>query len=250
MTAATGTSQAVSLVAPSGAPVELTIPEAFGQFRWYGSTRFSGPRMTRQFFLAPAGEHRAIPTHVMPGASRRVTSMRGFDAIVFEARDRSDSALVLAGPQHEATTFFGGPAPDLLGLTSMLATVRFTDSAEGASLVPVSDLLVSQPDVVLIGRSESATLIVRRSADVLPTLPEWAGFALPGGELWRAGRVLDERQAATAAGTPHEWRFILAGESVAMDMVLLGPESGRAATDLSEDEIVDALGMLTGSWAG
>lgn len=248
MATAVGTSRAVSLVAPSGAPVELTIPEAFGDFRWYGSTRFSGPRMTRQFFFAPAGEHRAVPTHVMPGASRQVTAMRGFDAIVFEARDRSDSALVLAGPQHEATTFFGGPAPGLLGVTSMLSSFRFTDSAEGASLVPVSDLLVSQPDVALIGRSEVATLIVRRATDVLPTLPEWAGFALPAGELWRAGRVLPEREAALAAGTPHQWRFILAGESLAMDMVLLGPESGRAATTMSEDEIVDALGSLGGRW--
>lgn len=248
MAAAAGTSRAVSLIAPSGAPVEMAIPEAFGSFRWYGSTRFSGPRLTRQFFFAPAGEHRAVPTHVLPGASRRATPMRGFDAIVFEARDRSDSALVLAGPQHEATTFFGGPAPDPAGVASMLSSFRFTDAAGGASLVPVADLLVSQPDVAVIGRSEMATLIVRRVTDVLPTLPEWAGFALPGGELWRAGRVLGDRQAALAAGTPHQWRFILAGESLAMDLVLLGPESGRAATTMSEDDVVDALGRLSGRW--
>lgn len=243
------TSRAVSLIAPSGAPVDLEVPEAFGDFRWYGTTRFSGPRMSRQFFLAPAGERRAIPTHVMPGATERVQPMRGFDAIVYEARDRSDSALVLAGPHHEATTWFGGPAPDLLGTTAMLSSFRFTDAPRGATLVPVSPLLVSQPDVALIGQSEQATLIVRRAADVLPSLPEWAGFALPGGELWRAGRVLNPRQAGLVANTPHQWRFILAGESLAMDMVLLGPESGRAATMLSEDDIVDALGQLTGRWA-
>lgn len=56
----------------------------------------------------------------------------------------------------------------------MLTSFRFTDSADGATLVPVSDLLVSQPDVALI---------VRRATDVLPTLPDRAGFALPGGEL-------------------------------------------------------------------
>lgn len=249
MAAAVGTSRAVSRIAPSGAPVELEVPEAFGDFRWYGNTRFSGPRLSRQFLLAPAGEHQSIPTHVMPGATRRVTPMRGFDAIVFEAPDRSDSALVLAGPHHEATTWFGGPAPDLVGLTSMLTTFRFTDSADGATLVPVSDLLVSQPDVSLIGRSEQATLIVRRATDVLPTLPDWAGFTLPGGELWRAGRVLDDRRAGLVADTPHQWRFVLAGDSLAMDMVLLGPESGRAATTMTEEAIVDALGLLTGRWA-
>lgn len=55
--------------------------------------------------------------------------------------------------------------------------------------------------------------------------------------------------AALVANTPHRWRCILAGDSVAMDMVLLGPESGRAATPMSEDVIVEALGLLTGSWA-
>ncbi len=245
---ATAVSRAVSRIAPSGAPVEMTVPEAFGDFRWFGSTRFSGPRLSRQFFLAPAGEHKAIPTHAMPGATRRVTPMRGFDAIVFEARDRSDSALVLAGPHHEATTWFGGPAPDLIGLASMLTTFRFTDSVDGATLVPVSDLLVGQPDVAMIGRSEQATLIVRNAVDVLPTLPEWAGLSLPGGELWRGGRVLDGRGLDLVANTPHQWRFILAGASAAMDLVLLGPESGRAATTMSDDSIVDALGQLTARW--
>src|SRR3982074_1192734 len=106
----TGRTQ-VARIAPSGAPVDLTLPTAFGEYGWYGNTRFSGPRMARQFFLAPAGEHRIIPTHVLPGARERRQSMRGFDAVVFEAPDRTDSALVLAGPHHEATTWFGGAPP-------------------------------------------------------------------------------------------------------------------------------------------
>ena len=48
-------------VAASGDPVEMTLPGLLGELRWYGSTRFTGPRLARQFFLAPAGEHRAIP---------------------------------------------------------------------------------------------------------------------------------------------------------------------------------------------
>ncbi|QJY47346.1 hypothetical protein [Pseudonocardia broussonetiae] len=242
------TTRAVSLVAPSGAPVELEVPDAFGDFRWYGSTRFAGPYMSRQFFLAPLGQHRAIPTHVMPGATERVQPMRGYDAVVYEARDRSDSALVLAGPHHEATTWFGGPAPDLMGVSTMLTSFRYDDGPRGAALTPAAPLLVSQPDVALIGHSESATLIVRRSVDVLPSLPEWAGLALPGGELWRAGREMDARAAALTAGGPHSWRYVLAGDSVAMDLVLLGPESGRAPTTMAEDQIVDALGALSGRW--
>jgi hypothetical protein len=240
---------AVSRIAASGAPVDMELPEAFGDFRWYGSTRFAGPRTARQFFLAPAGEHRAIPTHALPGARGRSQVMRGYDAVVFEAPDRSDSALVLAGPHHEATTWFGGPAPDAAGLTALLGTFRFVDDERGAALTPVSDLLVRQQDVSLIGKSERAALIVRPAAEILPTLPDWSGLALPGGELWRAERVLDAREAARVAGTPHRWRFLLAGDSLAMDLVLLGPESGRRATALSEDDVVDALSSLAGRWA-
>lgn len=240
----------VSRIAPSGAPVDLTLPASFGQYRWYGNTRFSGPRTARQFFLAPAGEHRAIPAKLLPGARESRRSMRGFDAVVFEARDRSDSALVLAGPQHEATTWFGGPAPDAAGIGTLLSTLRFTDSAQGASLVPTSDLLVKQVDTVVIGRNDTSVLMVRRSADMLPTLPEWAGFALPGGEMWRAGRVLDDRQAALVAGTPHEWRYLIAGDSVAMDLVFLGPESNLPALGMDESQVVDAIGLLSGTWTG
>jgi hypothetical protein len=239
----------ISRIAASGAPVELSLPEAFGEFRWYGSTRFTGPRTARQFLLAPAGEHRAVPTHALPGATRRVQPMRGFDALLFEAPDRSDAALVLAGPHHEATTWFGGPAPDAAGLTALLTSLRFTDSPRGASLTPVSDLLLAQRDTSLIGRSRAATVVARPAVDALPSLPDWSGLALPGGELWRADRVLDARSAAAVAGTPHRWRFLFAGDSVAMDVVLLGPESGRPPTALSEDAIAAALGTLAGTWA-
>jgi hypothetical protein len=247
--AATAAGERTSRIAPSGAPVDLTVPTAFGRYRWYGSTRFAGPTMARQFFLAPAGEHAAIPAKLLPGARERRQQMRGFDAVVFEAPDRSDSALVLAGPHHEATTWFGGPAPDVAGLNALISTFRFTDAENGASLVPTSDLLVRQSDVTLIGRSDASVLMVRRVTDALPTLPDWAGFRLPGGEMWRAGRVLDDRQEALVAGTPHQWRFLIAGTSAAMDLVLLGPESDRPRLPLDEEQVLAALGALTGSWA-
>lgn len=237
----------VSRVAPSGEPVRLGVPTALGALRWYGNTRFAGPRFARQFFLAPAGEHRAIPAKILPGGRELRRPMRGFDAVVFEAADRSDSALVLVGPFHEATTWFGGPAPDPAGIAAILSALRFTDSAAGASLVPTSDLLVRQSDVMLIGQNRDAVLVVRRASDALPMLPEWAGLALPGGELWRSARSLDDR-AALVAGTPHEWRYLLAGESAALDLVLLGPESGRPATPLSGDDLVAALGALGARW--
>jgi hypothetical protein len=236
-------------VAASGDPVELTLPGLLGDLRWYGSTRFTGTRTARQFFLAPAGEHQAIPSKILPGARVTRRTLRGYDAVVFEAADRTDSALVLAGPYNEATTWFGGPAPDAAGVERMLRTFRFTDSANGATLVPASDLLVRQPDVTLVGRSARSVLVVRRAAEMLPTLPDWAGLTLPGGELWRANRALDRARAGLVAGGPHQWRYVLAGPTLGMDLVLLGPESGRSPLPVGEAQVVDALSVLAGRWA-
>ena len=154
------------------------------------------------------------------------------------------------GPYHEATTWFGGPAPDSAGVARLLSTFQFTDSPDGAALTPTSDLLVSQGDVALIGRNDHSTLIVRRSSDVLPTLPEWAGLPLPGGELWRTGRELDPGSAARVVGTPHQWRYVLAGDSTAMDLVLHGPESGKPPLPMGDDQLVGALSALRGLWKG
>ena len=126
MTQAAGRSgRDVWRVAASGDPVEMTLPALLGDFRWYGNTRFTGPRLARQFFLAPAGEHEVIPEKILPGGRQVRRTMRGYDAVVFEAADRSDSALVLAGPYNEATTWFGGPAPTAAGIERLLRTFRF-----------------------------------------------------------------------------------------------------------------------------
>jgi hypothetical protein len=237
-------------IAPSGARVDLAVPEVFGPLRWYASTRFAGPRTARQFFLAPRGEHRVIPTHVLPGARERRVALRGADAVVFEAADRSDAALVVVGPHHEATTWFGGPAPADGGLAALLETFRFTDAPAGATLVPASDLLLRQSGVSLIGRGERATIVTRRAVDALPTLPDWAGLRLPAGELWRADRLLDGASSARVSGTVHEWRYVLAGESSVVDLVLHGPESGRPPLHLTDDQVLAALAALDARWAG
>ena len=115
--------------------------------------------------------------------------------------------------------------------------------------MPVSETVVRQPDVSLVGRSDSSVLVVRRAEEMLPSLPEWAGLTLPGGELWRAGRILDTVHAGLVAGGPHQWRYVMAGPTLGMDLVLLGPESGRAPLAMGEAQVVDALSVLAGRWA-
>lgn len=247
---AVGAPPRTTRIAPSGARVALAVPDVFGPLRWYAGTRFTGPRTARQFFLAPRGGHRVIPAHVLPGARERWVALRGADAVLFEAADRSDAVLVLVGPYHEATTWFGGPAPAEDGLAALLETFRFTDDPAGATLVPTSDLLLRQVGVSLIGRGDRVTLVARRAVDALPTLPDWAGLRLPAGELWRADRLLDDGASALVSGTVHEWRYVLAGRSAAMDLVLHGPESGRPRSELTDEQLLAALAALDARWVG
>ncbi len=232
---------------PSGATVAMSIPAALGEYRWYGNTRFSGPRVARQFFFAPVGRHRVIPRKILPGGRQVRRSFRGHDVVLFEAVDRSDAAAVWVGPFNEATTWFGGPGPDEALLSYLIGTGEFRDSASGASLTPTSEY-VRSADTSVIGMNEASRLIVRSATDALPLLPDWAGLAVPGGELWRTERTLETADARAVAGTPHQFRYLVASPTAVLDLVLLGPESGREPTRLSEDELLDALRALAVRW--
>ena len=48
----------------------------------------------------------------------------------------------------------------------------------------------------------------------------------------------------------YEWRYLFASESVAMDLVLHGPESGRPPLRLTGDQVLAALGALDARWVG
>ena len=136
--------------APSGSTVTMALPPALGEYRWYGHTRFTGPRVARQFFLAPAGRHRVIPRKILPGGRQVRRSFRGHDVVLFEAVDRSDAAAVWVGPFNEATTWFGGPGPDDALFRYLIGTAEFRDSAAGASLTPTSEY-VRGTDTSVIG---------------------------------------------------------------------------------------------------
>jgi hypothetical protein len=227
----------------------MSIPPEFGAYRWYGNTRFTGPRVARQFFLAPAGRHRVIPRKILPGGRQLRRSFRGYDVLLFEAVDRSDAAVVWVGPFNEATTWFGGPGPDEARLHYLAGTAELRDSAAGASLSPTSEF-VRGSDTSVIGMNRASRLIVRSATDALPLLPGWAGLTVPGGEIWRTERALEPADARAVAGTPHRYRYLVAGPTAVLDLVLLGPESGRERTSLGEGELLDALRTLTASWAG
>ena len=80
--------------------------------------------------------------------------------------------------------------------------------------------------------------------------PARVGRADPAGRRAVAGRPRPRRgQGRAGRRRPAPWRYVLAGPTLGMDLVLLGPESGRAPLPLVETQVVDALSVLTGRWA-
>ena len=101
----------VQRIAADGSVVTLSVPAEAGAMRWFGATRVVGPAINRSFGLAQAGQHKVIPKKIFPGGRVQAFRRVGFDLVLYEASDRSDSCLVWAGPYNEVTTWFGGPAP-------------------------------------------------------------------------------------------------------------------------------------------
>lgn len=238
----------VTRVSPTGSTVGLVIPESLGEHTWYATTRLAGDRTVRQFTVAPVGQHEVIPSRIMPGATRSDWQFHGHDVVLFEAPERRDACLLWIGPYHEATTWFGGPAPSRRGLNRLLGSVEFADDPNGAVVRPRVAQYTRQFGTTVIGSGPTSYLAARPAPDALGALPDWAGLTLAGGELWRSPRMLSGDAAASAAGTIHEFRYLLANPTCALDIVLNGPEAGGVPADLGHDDLTGVLDALRASW--
>ncbi|MDF5755726.1 hypothetical protein [Spongiactinospora sp. TRM90649] len=224
-----------------GARVTVDLPPAAGTLRWFGHTRMAGPRLLRAFDLAPVGQHAVIPKKILPGASPRVVTRRGHDLIVYEAADRSNSCLVWAGPYHEATTWFGGPAPRQDVLERITRSVRFRDAPEGANLGPRRGAGIRQYGTIVAGMSKHLIVTIRDAGSAKPGLPEWRGAPLGEAEVWKERLDLDPAHHAALRGTPFEWRYIYATCTAAYTVIFPAHPAAPNIRAQSAGDAVDAV---------
>ncbi|MBG0831088.1 hypothetical protein HS041_25335 [Planomonospora sp. ID67723] len=236
--------------APDGTRVTVDLPVEAGAIEWHGHTRFAGPGLVRDFQLAPAGHRRAIPSKIFPGGREETFRRHGFDLVLYEAADRSDSCLVWAGPYHEATTWFGGPAPRRLFLNRLIAAVDFTDSPEGAKITPRIRDGVQQHGTMLIGANDGLLLMASDARVSRESLPAWRGAVQGNAEVWREELDLDPDQKAALAGTPYEWRYTFANPTTVFTLVFSRDPDQAGITARGNDATVDAvLGGINVMWA-
>ncbi|MEV6104308.1 hypothetical protein AB0M28_06265 [Streptomyces sp. NPDC051940] len=237
--------------APDGARVSVQIPTAAGALKWHGSTRFTGTDFARDFTIAPAGAHRAITGRILPDARTRTVRRSGFDLMVIEAGDRSDSALVVAGPYHEAHTWFGGPAPRASVLTRIVSKLDFADSPDGARLTGRSGAHLQQYGVMLVASEPRMTVMIMDARQERDRVPAWRGLARGDAEVWRFRMDLREDEAARLAGTPLEWRYLFANRTTVFEVAFRDRPPRGAGPDVSVDEdfVNGVLDGLTVDWA-
>ena len=242
-----GKTTSLTRIAPTGVSVALSIPEEFGTHRWFASTKLASQQGVRQFTIAPVGQYRMIPKRILPNAKSTSWQRRGHDIVLFEAVDRSNSCLVFLGPYHEATTWFGGPAPDQRGLNTVVGMVDFVDSAQGAVLKPRLSHYVRTFGTIVVGSGTSSLLMIRSATEGLSSLQEWSGRRVTGGELWRTNRALPQDQAARVGGTIQEWRYIWANPSCVVD-VLMHPQETAPVSGSVIPDLVAAFDRFTAHW--
>jgi hypothetical protein len=237
--------------APDGASVSVTIPAAAGTVKWHSAVRFTGPNFARDFTISPAGSQKVIPQRILRDARTQVVRRSGFDLVVYEAGDRSDSVLVIAGPYHEAETWFGGPAPRTGVLNRMISMLEFVDSPTGARLTARPGTNLVQHGVMVVGSDAWMTIMIKDARQERARVPHFRGLVQGDAEVWRYRMDLREEQAAKLAGTPFEWRYMYANPTAVFDVAFRDqPPPGVAVAAPANEDVNTVLAGLRVSWAG
>lgn len=233
---------ALNRLAADGARLTIDLPLEAGTLEWHGHTRIAAPGLLRAFSLAPAGHGKAVPTHIFPGGRAETFRRRGYDLRLYEAADRSNSCLVWAGPYHEATTWFGGPAPRQPVLNALVAAVEFADSPEGATMTPRVQVGTQQFGTQVFGVNDRVLVMAKDARTARESLPGWQGMTRDGMEVWKDALALDPEQKAALAGTPYEWRYTFASPTAVFTVMF--PKDGTEAgvsRDAAGDAMVEAV---------
>jgi hypothetical protein len=241
----------VQRIAADGSVVTLSVPAEAGAMRWFGATRVVGPAINRSFGLAQAGQHKVIPKKIFPGGRVQAFRRVGFDLVLYEASDRSDSCLVWAGPYNEVTTWFGGPAPREAVLDHLVSLLLFTDSPSGARFGPDPAASLEQQSTRVYGWADDVVLMIRDARTSRDQLPPWRGLTMGDAELWKERLDLGQEQAEELAGSPFEWRYVMASPTAVTEIIFpLQPGAYRAAAASALARVDAVVQGVRASWSG
>jgi hypothetical protein len=188
------------LRAPSGARVEIRLPDDAPVASVAAGVRFVGGSYGTGFGIGPRGYHDFAARHVAPATPRDRLVVAGREVVVAEAADGQSSWATLLGPYHELMTVFAGPAPRRDRVLGLFGALSVEDHVDGMVVRPrratLLDAMAEQVMVVVAGRG---ALCVPGPRQAPAFTPRHAGAPTRYGEVWKA----------PYAGMPGRTAFVL-----------------------------------------
>jgi hypothetical protein len=177
----------VNLVAPSGATVEVDLPDESPVSSVAAGVRFVGGSFGTGFQIGPRGYHDFAATVVAPATQRDRLVVHGREVVVAEADDGESSWATLLGTYHELMTVYAGPAPRRDRVFALFSSLRITDRVGGMVVRPRSaTLLDTMTEQVMVVVKDRGSLCIPGPRQARALTPRHAGARTRHGEVWKA----------------------------------------------------------------
>ncbi|HVQ91427.1 MAG TPA: hypothetical protein VMU51_10365 [Mycobacteriales bacterium] len=177
----------LNVIAPSGATVEVDLPDDAAVSSVAAGVRFVGGSFGTGFQIGPRGYHRFAATVVAPATERDRLVVHGREVVVAEADDGQSSWATLLGTYHELMTVYAGPAPRRDRVLALFSSLRIADHVAGMVVRPASaTLLDTMTEQVMVVVKDRGSLCVPGPRQARGLIPRHAGAPTRHGEVWKA----------------------------------------------------------------
>jgi hypothetical protein len=175
------------LRAPSGARVEVRLPDDAPVASVAAAVRFVGGSYGTAFGIGPRGYHEFARRHAAPATARDRLVVHGREVAVAEADDGQSSWATLLGPYHELMTVFAGPAPGRDRILALFGSLRVADHADGMEVRPrQATLLEAMAEQLMVTVAGRGALCIPGPRQAPAFTPRHAGAPTRHGEVWKA----------------------------------------------------------------
>jgi hypothetical protein len=200
----------LNLVAPSGAAVDVDLPDDAPVSNVAAAVRFVGGSYGTGFQIGPRGYHEFAATVVAPATQRDRLLVHGREVVVVEADDGTSSWATLLGTYHELMTVYAGPAPRRDRVRALFSSLQITDRVGGMVVRPraatLLDTMTEQLMIVVRGRG---SLCIPGPRQARALIPRHAGAPTRHGEVWKAPYAGASGASGARAASASRYQFIL-----------------------------------------
>ncbi|WHT17632.1 hypothetical protein N8J89_31570 [Crossiella sp. CA-258035] len=178
--------QQLTLTAPSGRRVSVTLPAHTPVSSVAAGIRFAGGVHGTGFQIGSRGYHEFAVTQVAPMRQRERFLVHGREVVVAEAIDGQSSLATLFGVYHELMTVYSGPAPHRDAVFALFNSLRVQDTVAGMVVRPRSaTMLELMSEQIMLAVRDHGSLSIPGPRQAAGLTPRFAGARTRHGEVWK-----------------------------------------------------------------